>query len=175
MDCMGEKLVRGEEIQYRILAVSDTHGQVAAVQAYYPQVEGVDLLVHAGDHFNDAILLQNALGIARVEYVRGNCDIDWTVPSECLFEAGGKTIFLVHGHEYGVKYGLYDLRDAAVKREADLCLFGHTHRFTCAYFDGKLFLNPGSPCYTRGGENSLAVIDIDGEGNIHPHRIIVEF
>lgn len=172
---MEEKLARGEEVQYRIMAVSDTHGQVAAVQTYYPQIEGVDLLIHAGDHFNDAILLQNALGIQHVEYVRGNCDIDWTVPSEILLSCGEKTVFLTHGHEYGVKYGLDELRDAALKRGADICIFGHTHRFTCAYFDGKLFLNPGSPCYTRGGENSMAVIDIDREGNVHPRKIRVEF
>ena len=63
--------------------------------------------------------------------VRGNCDMlapQWgEVPEEQILHFEGHTLFLTHGAAYGVKSGQGLLESAAVKKGADIVLFGHTH------------------------------------------------
>ena len=60
----------------RILVVSDTHGYVERVYEVYKKLvksSPIDLIVHCGDHADDAAEIQRHLG-KRVLWVKGNCD-----------------------------------------------------------------------------------------------------
>lgn len=60
-------------------------------------------------------------------------------------------VLLIHGQEYFAD----DAKNEEIFErlmhdfEFDICLFGHSHRYLCEEYQGKLFLNPGSlgqPC-----------------------------
>ena len=88
--------------------------------------------------------------------VPGNCD-GWTTHAlKKQITLDGVRILLSHGHLWGVK----DSYDAAVADaracQADILLFGHTHRPLCRQLeDGLWMLNPGSARTTYG------VIELD--------------
>ena len=85
---------------------------------------------------------------------------------------GGKKIFAVHGNGYSLDYGLYSLSAEAREKEADICLYGHTHvpDITTGY--GIWFVNPGSVSRPRGiAGKTYAVIEITKNGEIIPDII----
>ena len=62
-----------------------------------------------------------------------------------------------HGHTWGVKSGYGAAIARAHKMNADILLFGHTHRAYCEQLeDGLWVMNPGAARATYG------VIEIDG-------------
>lgn len=116
--------------------VSDTHGLLRpeAVE----RLEGVDLIVHAGDVGNPAIL-EHLRRIAPVRAVRGNTDRGlWAagLPRYEIFEFGGRTFYVVHD----ILEMDLDPRAAGVA----VVISGHTHRPSIQIADGVLYLNPGS-------------------------------
>jgi putative phosphoesterase len=73
------------------------------------------------------------------------------VPRRLCFTAGGKTIFVAHGHGYGVDFGPEQITAAATPLGADLIFHGHTHRPTCIMAPPpSLIVNPGSCARPRG-------------------------
>lgn len=123
----------------RIGLISDTHGLLR------PQVHevfaGVSRILHAGDVCSDTILVELGL-IAPTQAVFGNCDDPWD-PS--LREAidvtvGRLRIHVQHGHELGRP------RPAQVAEayDADVCVYGHTHKQVIERVDGRLIINPGA-------------------------------
>ncbi len=64
-----------------------------------------------------------------------------------------------HGHKYGVKSGRGRLYQAAVEKEAQLVLFGHTHEAEEFTMEGIRFFNPGS--VGRGMERTYGVLYIE--------------
>ena len=91
--------------------LSDTHGNRRAFERALEAMGAVDLLLHAGDFANDAIVMGNMYGIP-VQTVAGNCDFFGTAEEAKLFEIAGHTILLVHGHRQHVKSGLEKLYEA---------------------------------------------------------------
>lgn len=89
--------------------------------------------------------------------------IQVNVPESLIFSLAGRKIYCTHGHRHYVSYGLDTLYSIAENIPADIVFFGHTHR---AYFEetfGTLFLNPGSLCYPRGGQEPMfAVVSFPG-------------
>ena len=57
----------------------------------------------------------------------------------------------------------------AVTRNADIVMFGHTHKPYFSQKDGLTVLNPGSLSYPRqdGRKPSYMVMEIDEEGKAH--------
>ena len=51
---------------------------------------------------------------------------------------------ITHGHRYSVKYQLDSLLNAAYFQQANLVLFGHTHRALHTVVEGIHLVNPGS-------------------------------
>ena len=98
--------------------------------------------------------------------VRGNCDVYSKLPLEESLQAEDKSIFITHGHLYGVKSSTERLMYAGVEREADIILFGHTHEGLCEYVDEECFgrpfylVNPGSIAQPMYGNPTFAVIEI---------------
>lgn len=85
----------------------------------------VDLIVHAGDVGGQSVLKQ-LRAIARVEAVLGNVDdpADPDLASERTLQVGGLTLHVSHGHELGSPAP----RLVLARYDADILVFGHTHR-----------------------------------------------
>lgn len=132
------------------LIMSDTHGDLSKakeVLGHYPQI---DALIHLGDYFRDAAILQSQFQVPEFIQIPGNCDYVFDVPGDRVIEAEGKRIFLTHGHRYDVKSGILRLDAKATKDKYDIVLFGHTHIPLLKNTASTLFLNPGSIAYPRG-------------------------
>ena len=123
----------------RIGLISDTHGLLR------PQVfdvfAGVELILHAGDVGDDDIL-DELETIAPVYAVRGNTDrIDNPrLPASRELDVSGVRIHVSHGHEVGAK----PITLVAAYGDADVIIYGHTHRELVTSEEGRLVINPGA-------------------------------
>jgi len=119
--------------------ISDTHGLVRP--GVHHALQGVELILHAGDVGGSAILDELRL-IAPVKAVLGNTDPpgDPELSEEILIEIGGLRIHVSHGHEVGSPKPA----SLAARYDADVVVYGHTHRPLVSSYDGRLFVNPGA-------------------------------
>lgn len=126
------------------LILSDSHGHrgfVEEVLEKHPQASVVYFLGDGLREMEDLALLNRD---RRFVMVAGNCDLAATEPLCREDVAGDRRLFLTHGHLFSVKTGLHSLYYAALERNADVVLFGHTHQ-PLHRFEGDVFLfNPGS-------------------------------
>lgn len=127
----------------KILVVSDSHGDAESI-CRAAALERPDMLLHLGDGWRDAEIAARRFPDLPVERVPGNCDLRVDAPAVRVIQIAGKRIMLCHGHTLGVKYDLNRLLYAALEREADAALFGHTHRPYVDLCSGVALLNPGS-------------------------------
>ena len=106
----------------KILVISDVHGRLRDLR-WVLQNETADAMFYLGDGLYD---LNAALELRRepVPYpiyrVAGNCDVNYSEPSEGLAPFGGVLFFYTHGHHYGVKMGSERLAECAGERGAGL-------------------------------------------------------
>lgn len=126
-------------MRHTIGLISDTHGQVRA--SVHQALEGVDLILHAGDVGGDEILDELKI-IAPVKAVYGNTDPvdDPRLPPAATLEIGGLMIHLSHGHELGAPTPAKLLAVYA----ADVIIFGHTHQAIIMRAGDRLVVNPGA-------------------------------
>jgi hypothetical protein len=143
--------------------LSDTHGDLRHVGECLALMDNVELLLHAGDFYEDAQKIGLAAGL-KIVAVTGNCDYMVKGPSEEMLAVGAKRIYLTHGHLYRVKHDLALLVQRSKALGVDVTVFGHTHCPTVFRKDGMLFVNPGSPHSPRGGEPTCAVLDVSRAG-----------
>jgi uncharacterized protein len=113
----------------RIGVISDTHGLMRpeALAA----LQGVDAILHAGDIGGDHVI-EALRAIAPVTFVRGNND-DSDGYDIVRATIGGLRILLTH---------IY--RPELLQQEADVIVFGHSHRPHNEVIDGVLLFNPAS-------------------------------
>lgn len=126
------------------------------------QLDGVDVILHAGDVCLPSVLDELA-AYAPVHVVAGNNDGPeveaWGAPETLEIELDGVRIAMIH--DSGQKQG----RAARMRRrfpEADLVVFGHSHIPWDTEENGQRLLNPGSPTDKRRqphGTMSQVVID----------------
>ena len=153
----------------RIAVAGDSHGRIEMV-ARSLQNAKPDYLFFTGDYYSDGKKLARWLDIDWCG-VMGNCDYGRKGKQEQQVTMAGRTFYLVHGHQYGVKRSLNSLFYRGQELGVNLVLFGHTHVHLCEKIAGTWFINPGSASLPRlGGAGSYALIDLD-ENNITP-RII---
>ena len=155
---------------FRLLVISDTHGDRRALQAAIDAQPKASLLVHLGDGAADLAAISEFCAICSLQ-VAGNCDFSSPFPTEEEFRFGGQVFFAAHGHHYGVKHDLYRFCCAARARNARVALFGHTHEALTLYDDGLYLVNPGS---LRHG-STYAVIDIDSAGGVIPNIVKLRY
>lgn len=118
-----------------------------------------DIILHAGDLVSTKVLA--AFGEKDIRAVRGNMDVDESLPEKLLLEIEGVKIGLIHG--WGMPMGL----EAKLLREfdeVDCLVYGHTH-IACNHLrDGVLFFNPGSPTDRRFAPvNTIGLLEIRGK------------
>ena len=123
--------------------ISDTHGLIrgSALRA----LAGVELILHAGDVGRRDVL--DALGaLAPVHAVYGNVDVrDGRLAERFDTELAGQRVHMSHGHELGSP-----TPDALVARyDADILIYGHTHRPLVKELNGTLVINPGAAGQAR--------------------------
>jgi len=130
----------------RVAVFSDTHGKLAGLARVKERLGALDLLLHAGDHFNDAAKVAEGLGLApeKVHAVVGNCDMGQRGPEECVLDVEGVRILLVHGHRFDVKSTLQRVFYKAEEIGAHVVIFGHSHVPVSLWERGVLLFNPGS-------------------------------
>ena len=164
----GKKEGLGAERKVKILVVSDTHGQNRNLETVVNRVKPIDMLIHLGDVEGSEYLVDN-IGECPTYIVRGNCDMNGSLPGEIVLPVENHTIFMTHGHRYMVGYGTERLKEAARARNADIVLFGHTHVPYLEQENGMTILNPGSLSRPRQGDHqcSYAMIEIDRDGQFH--------
>jgi putative phosphoesterase len=120
--------------------ISDTHGLLRP--EVHAALSGVSRILHAGDVCGDEILDELSL-VGPVTAVAGNCDPpdDPRLPASIDLEIDGVRIHVSHGHELGVPTPAGLL----ARYDADVIVFGHTHRpLVRRVADGRLLVNPGS-------------------------------
>ena len=154
--------------------LSDTHiphRMTQLPQAVLDMLDGVDVILHAGD-VDDPAALEPLREIAPVHAVRGNLHIldlsngGASLPAVIELELNGKRIVLTHGHQpglmglviKGVRFivnwaGLLDngwlnrrnaRRLARIYPNADVIVFGHAHRAHVEWMGDRLLVNPGA-------------------------------
>ena len=119
--------------------ISDTHGLVRA--GVHEALAGVKLILHAGDVGGQEILDELSL-IAPVRGVFGNTDPPGhpDLAEELSLTIGGLTIHVSHGHELGSPTPA----KLAEHYDADVVVYGHTHRQLVTHVGGRLVINPGA-------------------------------
>jgi putative phosphoesterase len=119
--------------------ISDTHGLVRP--GVHEALQGVELILHAGDVGGPDILAELEL-IAPVQAVYGNTDPpDGAGLAERIdIEVGGVHLHVSHGHEVGSPTPAR----LAERYEAEVVIYGHTHRQLVTRIDERLFINPGA-------------------------------
>ena len=140
--------------------MSDTHGDLSRVDLCSPHLGGAEILLHAGDFYEDARKVGQMLGLKAVG-VTGNCDYMVKGPSEEMLAIGSKRIYLTHGHIYKVKNDLAHLVQRSKVLGVDVTVFGHTHMPSVFRREGVLFVNPGSLHSPRQMLSpSFAILDV---------------
>ncbi len=119
--------------------ISDTHGLVRS--GVHKALAGVELILHAGDVGGQEILDELAL-IAPVRAVLGNTDPpDFAgLAEEISMAVGGLNVHVSHGHEVGSPTPA----KLAERYDADVLVYGHTHRQLVTRVGGRLVINPGA-------------------------------
>ncbi len=142
----------------KIGVMGDTHRHMNSMERAVEHFRDCDLILHTGDNFVDASIIHAKANIGIIA-VKGNCDFE-DVEDEILFESAGKSIFLCHGHRYGVKQGIGGLKKRAEELGAEIVVFGHTHIPHFEEIGGIIFVNPGSTSRPRSGNGSVAQLSI---------------
>lgn len=148
---------------HRIGLISDTHGLVRP--EVFTALEGVESILHAGDVGPSDVLIELE-AIAPVQAVYGNTDdpgrpelheaIDTTI--------GGVRVHVSHGHEVGSP----NPERLAARYDADVVVYGHTHRQLVTTIGSQLIVNPGAAGARRFNlEPSVAILTIvDGRAEV---------
>jgi uncharacterized protein len=121
--------------------ISDTHGRLRA--EVFERFAGVDLILHAGDVGTIDIIIELE-AIAPVHAVLGNTDmaaLEPRVKEVVVVDLEGHRVVVIHGHQF-LSPAPEPLRRAYP--DADVIVYGHTHRQRTDWLDGCLIVNPGA-------------------------------
>lgn len=131
----------------KVLVISDTHGNIENAKSVLNQVIplGVKTVLHCGDYISDARLIEKFYPQVEVYGVYGNCDVGFGGVYSDVITLEGVSIYMSHGHKYGVKWGDYDeVVIDAIAHEATVAICGHSHQAYLKKKQGVLIMNPGS-------------------------------
>ena len=143
----------------RLGIISDTHGKLRP--EVFDVFAEVDHILHGGD-VGPVALLDRLAELAPVTAVYGNVDgleVRQRCPQVARVELDGFIVLVTHGDQFGSP------TPAILHREfpdAEIIVFGHTHRPAEERVGRQLILNPGGAGAPRFGlRPSIALLDID--------------
>jgi uncharacterized protein len=151
----------------RLAVLADTHAPrywKACPPEVARRLEGVDLILHAGDVCR-ATVLEELAAFAPVRVVLGNNDTPdvaaWGAPETLRLELEGLAVAMVH--DAGPAAG----RPRRMRRrfpDAGLVVFGHSHiPLDLAAEDGPRLFNPGSPTdRRRQPRGTMGLLRVEG-------------
>lgn len=147
----------------KILVLSDSHSALSFMRRCVKKIRP-DAIVHLGDYYDDAEVLEEENRNIRLYQVPGNCDVYRCPPFAreiLIMPVCGVRLYMTHGHRHKVKlYTDLLLRDAR-EAKVDAVLYGHTHVADCRReADGLWVLNPGS-CGAYSGSAGLIEVQDD--------------
>ncbi|WP_022851243.1 metallophosphoesterase family protein [Limisalsivibrio acetivorans] len=151
----------------RILIISDTHTDSTEKlpKVILEEAAKADTILHAGDIDNYQLIRELKSINPSVYAVRGNMDEglgDGSLPATRQMSFEGVLIGIAHGH--GSPFGLEN-RLLYLFPDADIIVYGHTHKPFWGEIGGVYMLNPGSPTANRyQNSGSYAVLTIDENG-----------
>ncbi len=151
----------------RVIVISDSHGSLSNVRKIIQKHERIDMMIHLGDIMGQDEELQQLCECPLI-VVSGNCDYYSKNPWDEIITLGNHKIFATHGHHYGVHYGLDGLYHAALERECDIALYGHTHVPDIDYRGTVTLMNPGSITQPRqlNRKPTYLMLEIEDNGEI---------
>jgi putative phosphoesterase len=119
--------------------ISDTHGLLRP--EVHTAFAGVELILHAGD-VGGGDILHELESLAPTRAVYGNTDPpgDPELVERIDVEIGGVRIHVSHGHEIGSPTPAKLLE----RYDAEVIVYGHTHKQLVAEIDGRWVINPGA-------------------------------
>ena len=191
MDSVSLGILSDTHIPHRLPALP------AAVPAVF-RAAGVSLILHAGD-VDEPGVLDALSAVAPVIAVRGNLHLASRsrssphLPYAVELDVIGRGVILTHGHGRPHQW-LWDKRKGFLKRiptaavrdafneeliarnrrrfpQADVLIFGHSHRRLCRRVGRTLFLNPGAVASLPDETPSVAILTIDAGG---PHAAFID-
>ncbi len=129
----------------RIVIMSDSHGAVGTLLDIIERHrDNTDLFIFLGDVDNDFDEVLMAYPDIKYKRVAGNNDRYSSHMTSDLINLNGKKIFFTHGHIFHVKHGNEEIIEYCRKIDADICLYGHTHKQFTNYDNGLYIMNPGT-------------------------------
>ena len=152
------------------LVCSDSHGRWERLVKIAKKHPDIHDMLYLGDGISDLAHLRESCPDLRIRSVRGNCDefslASHMTPTTDIFKLFGHGVLLVHGHQFGVKYGTGNAEEYALQNGCDLLLYGHTHIPETHYVSksGLYVLNPGSVGRGNDGLAHYGLADIRPEG-----------
>ena len=141
----------------KILVISDTHGNLDNIRKVIENHEDIENIFHLGDGKADIDIIKDEYKDKTFFRVCGNCDSGTTEPVVLKETIEGKKFLLTHGHKFYVKENLNLLVDEAKKENADVALFGHTHKPIKKEIDKIIVFNPGSLEKEKGSYGIITV------------------
>jgi uncharacterized protein len=141
-------------------------------KAAYRVLDGADVILHAGDVLEQAVL-DGLAGIAPVYAVLGNNDhgLVGLVPATRVLDLEGVRVGMIH--DSGASVG----RAARLQRrfpDAAVVIFGHSHvPLDVEGVAGQRLFNPGSPTERRSQPNHTVGILEFSDGGLRSHTIVV--
>ena len=119
--------------------ISDTHGLLRS--DVHEALAGVDLILHSGDVGGDEILVELEQ-IAPLRAVYGNTDPpgDPRLAAQVEETIGGIRIHVSHGHELGAPTP----EKLLATYDADVLVYGHTHKPLVVHAVNRWVVNPGA-------------------------------
>ena len=162
----------------RPLLIADTHVPKRARDLppeLWAEVEAADVVVHAGDWVDVALLDALEERSARLLAVHGNNDhgaLRERLPEVATGSVGGVRLAVVH--ETGEAKGREE-RCAALYPDADVLVFGHSHiPWDTTAASGLRLLNPGSPTDRRRQPHCTYMTATVSQGSLYDvqlHRL----
>lgn len=159
---------KNEEIEMRILVISDSHGKNDDVKQVLEQAGDIDMFIHLGDIERGPEYIRE-LAKCETHMIAGNNDYDIALPDTDSFMIADKRVFITHGHRFYVGSGVERLREYALENGYDIVMYGHTHMPFLEIGKDVTILNPGSISYPRqdGRKHTFMLIEVDKEGEFH--------
>lgn len=142
----------------KVIIFSDSHGNIKnmqnAIEKFKNEIVGI---IHLGDYVEDLEKIKKIFKDKTFIQVAGNNDFT-DIPNEKIIDINGHKIFLTHGHEYNVYFGIDRLYYKLCEIGINVGLYGHTHKPFVFYEDDFLILNPGSISFPRGSSICTFII-----------------